>query len=226
MTLRQAIAADARAATPIGILALVAVVVLLFFEWGAGNETIQVTAMASTYDTYPTWPGVGAVFVVGTLVALAIQCCSGLISSTGYGSLSNVTGVARAFLLRVRPELEGKNWWTLGMGARFLLAWAVGTSAVVLMQQTTTGVSGFLAHRRAIAQSAVLNAVGTGATGAVLAGAAQAARQIPALEGPVDGFISFASSPIPWFVLFTGLAVIAWYRSRPDAGTATGEPAP
>ena len=63
LTLRRAIVADARAANLFRGVALVVVLILLFFEWGAGNETIQVTAMASTYDRNPNWLGVGLVFV-------------------------------------------------------------------------------------------------------------------------------------------------------------------
>lgn len=215
LTLRRAVVADARAADLYRIIALVIVLVLLFFEWGAGNETIQVTAMATTYDNNPSWFGVGLVFVVGFAVAFAIQIIAGAISSVGYGALANITTVARNFLLRLRPDLEGTNWWTLGWGPRFFLAFAVGASAVVLLQQTTTGATGFAAHRRVVLQSALLTSSGVGAVGAVLTAAAQLGRMIPALEPGVDAFVGFASSPVPWFVLFTGIAVWAWYRSRP-----------
>ena len=219
LTLRQAVAADARSANLFRAVALVIVLILLFFEWGAGNETIQVTAMATTYDRNPDWIGVGLVFVVGFAVAFAIQIIAGSISSVGYGALANLTTVARNFLLRLRPDLEGTNWWTLGWGARFFLSFAVGASAVVLLQQTATGATGFLAHQRVVLQSAVLTSTGVGAVGAMLAGAAQIGRMVPAFEPGVDAFVGFASSPWPWFVLFTSIAVWAWYRSRPVANT-------
>lgn len=215
LTLRQAIAADARNAGLWQLIALVVVLVLLFFEWGAGNETILVTAMASTYDASPNWGGVGLVFVVGFAVAGAIQLIAGFISSVGYGALSNITTVARNFLLRMRPDLEGTNWWSIGWGPRFFVAFAIGASAVVLLQQTATGETGPRAHWRVVLQSATLTAAGAGAVGALLTGVAQIGRMVPAIEPAVDAFIGFASSPIPWFVLFTGLAVVAWYRSRP-----------
>ena len=221
MTLREAIKADARAADVPRTIALVVVLVLLFFEWGAGNETIQVTAMASTYDSNPNWAGVGLVAVVGFAVAFAIQIVAGPISSIGYGALSNITTVARNFLLRIRPDLEGTNWWTLGWAGRFFLAFAVGASAVVLVQQTTTGETGWRAHRRAVLQSATLTAGGVAAVGALLTGVAQIGRMIPATEPAVDAFIGFASSPWPWFVLFTGIAVVAWYRSKPADESVT-----
>lgn len=218
LTLRRAIAADARAANLWRIVALIVVLVLLFFEWGAGNETILVTAMASTYDSSPNWAGVGLVFLVGFAVAGGIQIIAGLISSVGYGALSNITTVARTFLLRMRPDLEGTNWRTLGWGPRFLVAFAIGASAVVLLQQTSTGETGWRAHWRVVLQSATLTAFGAGVVGALLTGVAQVGRMFPATEPAVDAFIGFASSPWPWFVLFTGIAVVAWYRSRPDAG--------
>jgi hypothetical protein len=216
LTLRKAIAADARAANLVRGVALVVVLVLLFFEWGAGNETIQVTAIASTYDRNPSWVGVGLVFVVGFAVAFAIQLIAGSISSVGYGALSNITTVARNFLLRLRPDLEGTNWQTLGWGPKFFLSFAVGASAVVLLQQTSTGQTGFAAHRRVVMQSALLMSTGVALVGAVLAAAAQIGRMVPAFEPAVDAFIGFASSPWPWFVLFTTIAVVAWYRSRPE----------
>ena len=216
LTLRQAIAADARAANLWRTIALVVVLILLFFEWGAGNETILVTAMASTYDNSPNWLGVGLVFVVGFAVAFAIQIIAGSISSIGYGALSNITSVARNFLLRIRPDLEGTNWWSLGWGPRFFVAFGVGASAVVLLQQTATGATGWRAHWRVVRQSATLTAFGAGFVGSLLTGVAQIGRLFPATEPAVDAFIGFASSPWPWFVLFTGLAVIAWYRARPD----------
>ncbi len=218
LSLRQAIAADARSADLFRGVALVVVLVLLFFEWGAGNETIQVTAMASTYDRNPDWFGVGLVFVVGFAVAFAIQIIAGTISSIGYGALSNITTVARNFLLRLRPDLEGTNWRTLGWGARFFLSFAVGASAVVLLQQTATGETGYLAHRRVVLESAVLTSTGVGLVGALLTTAAQIGRMIPSVEPAVDSFVGFASSPWPWFVLFTGIAVWAWFRSRPSQG--------
>ena len=52
--------------------------------------------------------------------------------------------------------------------------------------------------------------------GAVLSAAAQIGRMIPSLEPKVDAFVGFASSPLPWFVLFSGLAAWAWFRSRPE----------
>lgn len=216
LTLRKAIAADAKAADFWRTIALVIVLILLFFEWGAGNETVLVTSMASTYDSSPNWVGVGLVFLVGFAVAFAIQMIAGLISSVGYGALSNITTVARNFLLRIRPDLEGTNWWTLGWGPRFFVAFGVGASAVVLLQQTATAETGWRAHWRVVLQSATLTAAGAGAVGALLTGVAQIGRMFPATEPAVDAFIGFASSPIPWFILFTGLAVVAWYRSRPD----------
>ena len=216
MTLRQAVAADARAANLWRTIALVVVLVLLFFEWGAGNETILVTAMASTYDSTPNWGGVGLVFVVGVAVAGAIQLIAGLISSVGYGVLSNITTVARNFLLRMRPDLAGTNWWSLGWGPRFFVAFAIGASAVVLLQQTATGDTGWRAHWKVVLQSATMTAVGAGTVGALLTGVAQIGRMFPATEPAVDAFIGFASSPWPWFALFTGLAVVAWWRGRPE----------
>ena len=219
LTLRRAVVADAKAANLYRGVALVVVLILLFFEWGAGNETIQVTAMASTYDRNPNWAGVGLVFAVGFAVAFAIQIIAGSISSVGYGALANVTTVARNFLLRLRPDLEGTNWWTLRWGPRFFLSFAVGASAVVLLQQTSTGATGFGAHRRVVLQSALLTSSGVGVVGAVLTGAAQIGRQVPAIEPSVDAFIGFASSPWPWFTLFTGIAAWAWFRSAPPADT-------
>lgn len=215
LTLRRAIVADASSADVGRWVALVVVLVLLFFEWGAGNETIQVTAMASTYDSNPGWFGVGLVFCVGFAVAFAIQIIAGAISSVGYGALSNITTLARSFLLRLRPDLEGTNWWTLGWGPRFFLSFAVGASAVVLLQQTASGLAGFAAHRRVVLQSALLMSSGVGTVGALLAAAAQLGRMSPSLEPKVDAFVGFASSPWPWFVLFSGLAAWAWFRSRP-----------
>lgn len=216
LTLRKAIAADARAADLWRTIALIIVLILLFFEWGAGNETVLVTAMATTYDSNPNWLGVGLVFVVGFVVAGLIQLVAGFISSIGYGALSNITTVARNFLLRIRPDLKGTNWWSLGWGARFFVAFAIGASAVVLLQQTTTGDTGWRAHWRVVLQSATLTAFGAGVVGALLTGVAQIGRLFPTTEPAVDAFINFASSPWPWFVLFTGLAVVAWYRSRPE----------
>lgn len=215
LTLRKAIVADARAADLWRTIALVVVLLLLFFEWGAGNETVMVTAMASTYDSSPNWLGVGLVFLVGFAVAGSIQLIAGFISSVGYGALSNITTVARNFLLRIRPDLKGTNWWTLGWGPRFFVAFAIGASAVVLLQQTTTGETGWRAHWKVVVQSATLTAFGAGIVGAALTGIAQIGRMFPATESAVDSFIGFASSPIPWFILFTGIAVVAWYRSRP-----------
>ncbi len=216
LTLREAIAADARAANLWRAIALVVVLVLLFFEWGAGNETVLVTAMATTYDANPSWVGVGLVFVVGFAVAGAIQLVAGLISSVGYGALANITTVARNFLHRMRPDLKGTNWWSLSWGPRFFVAFAIGASAVVLLQQTATGETGWRAHWRVVLQSAVLTAFGAGVVGALLTGVAQIGRMFPATEPAVDAFIGFASSPIPWFVLFAGIAVVAWIRSRSD----------
>jgi len=217
LTLRKAIVADAQAANLWRTIALVVVLVLLFFEWGAGNETVLVTAMASTYDANPNWFGVGLVFLVGFAVAGIIQLVAGLISSVGYGALANITTVARNFLLRIRPDLEGTNWWSLGWGPRFFVAFAIGASAVVLLQQTTTGDTGWRAHWKVVLQSATLTAFGAGVVGALLTGVAQIGRLFPATEPAVDAFIGFASSPWPWFVLFTGIAVVAWFRSRPEA---------
>ncbi len=216
LTLRKAIAADARSADLWRTIALVMVLVLLFFEWGAGNETVLVTAMASTYDASPNWGGVGLVFVVGFAVAGGIQLIAGFISSIGYGVLSNITTVARSFLLRMRPDLEGTNWWSLGWGQRFFVAFAIGASAVVLLQQTATGQTGWRAHHRVVFQSALLTASGAAAVGALLTGVAQIGRMFPATEPAVDAFIGFASSPWPWFALFTGIAVVAWWRGRPE----------
>ncbi len=216
LTLRRAIVADARAANLSRGIALVFVLIVLFFEWGAGNETILVTAIARTADQNPNWAGVGLVFIVGFAVAFSIQIIAGSISSVGYGALSNITTVARNFLLRLRPDLEGTNWHTLGWGPKFFVSFAVGASAVVLLQQTSTGDTGFATHRRVVMQSALLMATGVGLVAAVLAGATQVGRMVPAVEPAVDAIVSFSSSPWPWFVLFTGIAVVAWYRSRPE----------
>ncbi len=213
---RSAVAADARDLTLGRAVALITVLLAVFFEWGAGNETVLVTSMATTYDRLPSWGGVAAVGGVGFLVAGVIQLIAGTVAAVGYPSLENTTKAARRIVLRLNPGLDGKNWWTISWRARFLLAFAVGASAVVLVQQTTTGKVGFQAHRGVVLQSAVLTALGAAMVGMLLTGAAQIGRSFPSAEPTVDRIMDVASNPLVWFGLFSAIGIYGWISSKPS----------
>lgn len=206
LTLRRAIALDFRESRWWHRILLVVTVAWIAYEWTAGNETLTPWLLISVIDNTSGWSSVVLTALVGFAFTTAQQLTSGFMTSAGFSALPRTAGSAwRMLSSRVDP-IPGR-WSSMGWGARSLMVFALGTTAVVLIQGAVTGEVGVRRHRRTVVESAVLCGALVGALGAVVATSAWIGRSVSWLEPATDWLLRILSNPLFWIGVLVALLV-------------------
>ena len=219
--LRAAITADFRASQPLRRLALCAVVFWLAYEWGIGNEVVTPWLLARVINDRPGLEAIPAAIVVGFVFTTLQQLLAGVTALAGFSMFDRT---ARAAWQRLGTQFDSipGEWSTLGLFGRSVLVFGLGTTAVALVQITTTGEVGVKRHGRAVTESAVL----CGAAVALVAGAvgalAVAGRRIEMLAPLTEWMLRVLGNPLFWLGLLVLAAVVNLARRR--ASSSLEEP--
>ncbi|MGH9133914.1 MAG: hypothetical protein ACRDZZ_08270, partial [Ilumatobacteraceae bacterium] len=205
--LRAAVVADLRASGWGRRLALGGVVFWLGYEWGIGNETVTPWLLARVVADRPGADAVPAAAAVGFAFTAAQQLLAGLTALVGFSMFGRTTQAAWD-RLRVRFESVPGEWSGLGLVGRSALVFALGTTAVALVQVMATGEVGLRRHRRTILESSLLCGALVGIGGAAAAGLAVAGREIDAMAGATERVLDVLGNPLFWLgVLLLALVV-------------------
>ncbi len=198
--MRKAATADFRNATWPQRLALAGVALWLLYEWGPGNETLTPWLLAEVIaGTDSAWV-IPLTAIVAFGFTAAQQLASGFTALAGFSTFER-TSCAAWNRLRGPSDTAPGEWSGLGWGARSVLVFSLGTTAVALIQIMTTGEVGVRRHRRAVATSALLCATLVGVLGGMAAGLALVGRSVPALEGATNWILRVLGNPLFWLAL-------------------------
>jgi hypothetical protein len=219
-SLSAAVRADLRSSSGIAKLALLGAVGWLFYEWGAGNETLTPWMLAKVVSSVQGVGVVPAVALVGFAFTTVQQLASGFTALHGFSLFERTSRAAWGRLVNRRDE-KALSWHNLGLPGKCLLVFGFGSTAVALLQITTTGRVGVRTHARAVVQSALLCGAMVGTIGGAVATAALVGRRTPALSGTTDWFIRILSNPLFWIGLLALGVAHAWIRKRLRSRAAT-----
>ncbi len=217
--LRAAVTADFRASEPLRRIALCGVVFWLAYEWGIGNEVVTPWLLARVITDRPGIEAIPAAIVVGFVFTSLQQLLAGLTALVGF-SMFHRTAHAAWQLVRARFASIPGEWSTLGLFSRSVLVFGLGTTAVALVQITTTGEVGVRRHGRAVTQSAAL----CGALVGVLAGGVSAlavvGRQTDRSAPFTEWILRVLANPLFWLGMAVLVAVVNVARSRSSSPPA------
>jgi hypothetical protein len=227
-SVRAAIATDFRTSRAGHRIALAVVVVWLAYEWGIGNETVTPWLLARVIADTDGAAAIPVAAAVGFGFTTVQQLLAGLTALAGF-SLFERTAQAAWERLTERFGRAPGEWSTLGPAARTALVFGLGTTAVALVQITTTGQVGVRRHRAVVVQAALLCGTVVGALGAAAGALATLGRGVPALEGVTNQVLRVLGNPLLWLgVLVVGALVHTARRRRASvsgAAASGGSPA-
>jgi sulfite exporter TauE/SafE len=116
--------------------------------------------------------------------------------------------------LRSRLDHEPRAWDDQRIGTKVLVVFALGTTAVVLIESTTTGAVGLARQRRVVAQAALLVASIVAVIAAVGATAVLIGRRVSWLESPTEWLLRVLGNPLLWIGLLAAVLSISAIRRR------------
>jgi hypothetical protein len=218
-TLREAVTADFRASEPLRRIALCGVVFWLAYEWGIGNEIVTPWLLARVIDDRPGLEAIPAAIVVGFVFTAVQQLLAGLTALAGFSMFDRTSHAAWQRLAAQFTSIPGE-WSRLGLFSRSVLVFSLGTTAVALLQITTTGQVGVRRHWRAVTESAILCGVLVGVVGGGVGALAVAGRRIDVLAPFTEWMLRVLGNPLFWLGLVVLVAIVNVARHRASSPVA------
>ena len=220
-TLWQTVKADFSRASGRQLVAVVAVLLWMAFQWGWGNDILLPPIVARAFDAVDngtSWlSGFSAVLAAtgaGSLFWGVTQALDAVIVLSGIRLLPGITGRISARLKRhgwVKPVSE------LSLGTKFLIAYATGASALCLVDVFATGKPGLRSRGTMVMQAVALAVAGVGLVIFFVTGVTVIGSRIPALEETAETVVRYAKNPLTWIVIYGaiigGSALVSRLRS-------------
>ncbi|MCU1392949.1 MAG: hypothetical protein JWM34_1377 [Ilumatobacteraceae bacterium] len=211
--MRRAFLADFGAASWARRLALVAVLGWLFYEWGAGNETVTPWLLAKIIKDTHGVVSIPITAAIGFGFTTLQQLASGFTALAGF-SIFDRTAEAAWQRLRGQNETAPGEWSHLTPIGRCALVFGLGTTAVSLVQIMATGKVGVRRHAKAVVQSATLCGTLVAAIGALAATVAVVGRHFHSLKKPTEWILRILGNPLFWVGLLLLGVVVGMLRRR------------
>jgi hypothetical protein len=212
-SIRRSVRHDLAGSTWRQRILLLATVGWVAYEWGFGNETVTPWILVRVVsDTSGAW-SVLVTAAVGFMFTLVQQAVSGLTAVYGFSMFRRTASTARRSL-RARLDREPRTWDEQRIGTKALVVFALGTTAVVLIESTTTGAVGLARQRRVVAQAALLVASIVAVIAAVGATAVLIGRSVPALESSTEWLLRLLGNPLFWIGLLATVIVARRLAAR------------
>jgi hypothetical protein len=212
-SIRRAIAFDWRRSSWARRSALLAVALWLAYEWGPGNETVTPWLLVKIIGHNDGSVAIPLTALVGFAFTTTQQLASGVTALAGF-SMFERTADAAWQRLHGEDAVAPLEWSRLGWGARALLVFGLGTTAVALTQIMSTGHVGVRRHLRVIVQSAVLCGALVGVTGGVVAWLAVLGRGSSRMSGATEWLLDVLGNPLLWLGFVVVGALIQLARRR------------
>jgi hypothetical protein len=214
-SLRTALAADFRGSTARQKLALIGVAIWLVYEWGPGNETLTPWIVANTIGQNSRAGVIPITAAVGFCFTAVQQMASGYTALAGF-SMFDRTSQAAWERLRGASDVAPGEWSRLGWGARCIVVFGLGTTAVALIQIMTIGEIGVRRHAAAVRSSALLCATLVGVIGGLAATIAYVGRRVDSLSWTTEWILRILGNPLFWLGLLLVPAMYRAFRRRPS----------
>ncbi len=209
-----ALRADLAKATVSRAVVLVSVPILVFFEWGAGNDLVNIVSISSAYGSASGLRAVALAALVGFAVPMTMQTITGVVAAHGLPALHETGAHLHRRLLDRRPDLAGLSYLRLARADRWIVSVALGTTAAVLIEQVTTHVTGVRRHRRTILESAAYMAITTALVSGTIAALLEVARLNDSLEPIVEPVVDVLVNPLVWIALFATVGLLRFATGR------------
>jgi hypothetical protein len=196
---------------------LLATLLWIIYEWGAGNEMVTPWLLVRVVSETTGLASVAATALVGFLFTACQQLLSGFTASAGFSMFPRTARSAWA-KLKARLDPVPGDWATMRWPTRALVVFTLGTTAVVLLQVASTGETGVRRQRRTVVQAAMLVGGLVGFAGAVVAALVWVGREVSWLQSPTDWLLRVLGNPLFWI----GMLAIFTITNRMRPGAADG----
>lgn len=218
--LRAAVSSDFRAAAGLRLLLVVIMLGWLAYQWGFGNDatlpTLVANAVLAIDDGESIRRGAFAIaagFAVGFLFTLVTQVVDVLIVMLGFSQLPSTTAWISSYL---RKKGWVKAYADMTWTGRWMLAYGVGTSAVLLVDRFARNKTSTDDQNRIIVISTALASISVGLVSAIIVTIAISALRFPATERAGEIVIRVASNPFTWLALFGTIFFISHRRNQSE----------
>lgn len=206
-SIRSVVSDDYATASTGRRLALVGVVIWLVYEWGPGNESVTPWLLANVIGQTSGIAVIPVTAAVGFVFTVLQQLASGFTALAAF-SMFDRTATAAWNRLRRSSETVPGEWTTIGWPARCVIVFSLGTTAVALVQVTTTGQVGVRRHASAVRSSALLCGTIVALIAALAAAFAYLGRKVSALSGATDWILRILGNPLFWLGMLAASAAI------------------
>jgi hypothetical protein len=214
-SLRSAVSDDFRESRWWQRALLLGTILWIAYEWGAGNETVTPWLLVRVISETTGVASIVATALVGFLFTTGQQLLSGFTTSAGF-SMFTRTASAAWVKLKARLDPVPGDWTTMTWPTRAVVVFALGTTAVVLLQVASTGDVGVRHHRRTVVQAATLVGALVGFAGALVAAMVWVGREISWLQSATEWLLRILGNPLFWI----GILVVLVLAKRLSRGTA------
>ena len=212
-SIRRAIAFDWRRSSWARRASLLAVAAWLGYEWGPGNETVTPWLLVRIIGQNDGAVAIPLTALLGFAFTTSQQFASGVTALTGF-SMFERTADAAWQRLHGEDAVAPLEWSRLGWGARGVMVFGLGTTAVALTQIMSTGHVGVRRHLRVITHSALLCGFLVGLTGGVVATLAVLGRGSSRMSGATEWLLDVLGNPLLWLAFVVVGAVIQLARRQ------------
>lgn len=216
----DAIRADWRRASWPRRATLAGVLAWLAYEWGPGNETVTPWLLVRVLGTTPDGASVGRTAAVGFAFTAAQQLASGLTALAGF-SLFGHTAAAAADRLYGAGAPDPLHWRALRWPARAAMVFALGTTAVALVEVVAHGPGSPARHRAVVARAAGLAGVLVAAIGTIGGALFVVGQRNEALRPATSAVLRVMRNPLPWLALGVLTMTLELRRRRGAGRSAT-----
>jgi hypothetical protein len=219
--LLDAFRADVRSLSALRALALLAVPVLIAFEWGFGNDFANVFAISTAYESSSGIPAIARAMLAGFVVPFALQLIGGLVATLGFGALARSATSLRARIAVRSESIAGIAYSRLRLRDQWWVSVALGTTAAVLLEQGRPApqhsASSSSVLQTVVLLSAAFMAVTTSLVAGLCASLLEISRQFETLAPVVDDLVGILTNPFAWVSVFVVVGAIRLLINRNGA---------
>ncbi len=203
---------DVRLLKGLPVIALLAVPLVIAFEWGFGNDFANVFAISTAYESSTGVFAISRAMLAGFVVPFVFQLIGGVIAASGFGALSQTAAALRARIAERSEAVAGIAYSRLRARDQWWVSVALGTTAAVLLEQGQPApkhaTGGASSMRPVIVLSALLMAVTTSLVSGLTAVLLELGQEFEATAPVVDRLVGLLTNPLAWILLFVAIGAV------------------
>ena len=208
----EALRSDLRVLSGLPLLALLAVPLVIAFEWGFGNDFTNVFAISTAYESSTGIFAISRAMLAGFVVPFLLQLAGGAIAARGFGALAATAAALRARIAERSESVAGIAYSRLRARDQWWVSVALGTTAAVLLEQgrpIPKHVAGDASDvRPVIVLSALYMAITTSLVSGLCAALLELGQEFDAIAPAIDRLVDVLTNPLAWISLFVGIGAV------------------